>query len=77
MVGVTLHGRLEPDTGAQSSLAAAIEKRYGVRPAGGALLRLKPDRVTSWRGFDVSTRPYPSPAEEAGDDQATSADQNT
>jgi len=76
MVGVTLHGRVEPVTGTQSSLAAAIEKRYGVRPAGGTLLRLKPDRVTSWRGFDVSTRPYPHRAEEAGDDPATSADDN-
>ena len=63
MAGVTLHGRLEPDTGGQGRLATAIEERYGVRPAGGTLLRLEPDRVTSWRGFDVSTRSYPRPEE--------------
>lgn len=61
MVGVTLHGRVEPNPGDQAGLATAIEKRYGVRPAGGTLLRLRPERVTSWRGFDVSTRPYPRP----------------
>ncbi|MBO0746288.1 MAG: hypothetical protein J2P43_14810, partial [Candidatus Dormibacteraeota bacterium] len=62
---VTLHGRVEPTTGGQSRLATAIERRYGVRPAGGTLLRLQPDRVTSWRGFDVSTRPYPRPEAQA------------
>lgn len=65
MTGVTLHGRVEPVTEGQSRLAAAIEQRYGVRPAGGTLLRLAPDRVTCWRGFDVSTRPYPHPDEVA------------
>ncbi len=75
MTGVTLHGRLDPDTGGQSRLAAAIEKRYGVRPAGGTLLRLEPDRVTSWRGFDISTRPYPRPADQrrAGEEAAAQA----
>ncbi|MBO0746636.1 MAG: hypothetical protein J2P43_16570, partial [Candidatus Dormibacteraeota bacterium] len=42
MAGVTLHGRVEPTTGGQSRLATAIERRYGVRPAGGTLLRLQP-----------------------------------
>ncbi len=74
MTGVSLHGRVEPNPDAQGLLAAAIEGRYGVRPAGGTLLRLRPERVTSWRGFDVSTRAYPEAAEEAGEAQATSAD---
>ena len=64
MTGVALHGRLEPVTAGRAVLAAAIESRYGVRPSGGSLLRLLPDRVTSWRGFDVSTRPYPGGVEE-------------
>ncbi|MGH7920433.1 MAG: hypothetical protein ACREQM_10870 [Candidatus Dormibacteraceae bacterium] len=61
MVGVTLHGRLEPVVRARTPLATAIEARYGVRPAGGVLLRLEPDRVTSWRGFEIETSPFPAP----------------
>lgn len=76
MTGVALHGRVEPNTGDEATLAAAIEERYGVRPAGGTLLRLRPDRVTSWRGFEVATRAYPSAAEEAGGDATTSAGDN-
>jgi hypothetical protein len=76
MNGVSLHGRVEPEAGAQAALASAIEQRYGVRPAGGALLRLRPERITSWQGFDVSTRPYPGAPEEVGGTEATSVDDN-
>lgn len=76
MNGVSLHGRVEPEAGAQAALASAIEQRYGVRPAGGALLRLRPERITSWLGFDVSTRPYPDAPEEVGGTEATSVDDN-
>lgn len=63
MLGVTLHGRLEPLSSPDAApVASAIEHRYGVRPAGGVLLRMRPDRVTSWRGFEVSTRPHPDRA---------------
>ena len=77
MTGVTLHGRVEPNPEGQGLLAAAIESRYGVRPAGGTLLRLRPDRVTSWRGFDVTTQPYPGVPEEAAGPEARSVDDIT
>ena len=67
MNGVSLHGRVEPEAGAQAALASAIEQRYGVRPAGGALFGCAAERITSWLGFDVRrgrirTRPKRSAA---------------
>jgi hypothetical protein len=52
MVGACVRGELTEDGRAP----AAMHRRYGVDPdALGASLSLDVDRVTWWRGFQVST----------------------
>jgi hypothetical protein len=51
MTGACLRGRLVHD----ASAAAAIEARYGVDLGGGTAVRLRLERATWWRGFQVHT----------------------
>ena len=52
MVGACIRGRLEEDDGA----TAIVAERYGFNGAGGFGLRITPERVTTWSGFDVTTK---------------------
>ena len=52
MLGACLRGRLTTTDAAR----VEVEPRYGTFSAGGFGLRLDVDRVTSWSGFEVTTR---------------------
>lgn len=54
MLGVCLRGEVVPDAG--GAAPRAIAERYGVEePGKGRYVRVRPARVTWWRGFEIAT----------------------
>lgn len=65
MLGACLRGRLERDEAAKG----IVLDRYGLETEAGFGLRLQPERVTTWSGFEVATH-----ALEAAQERAAAAE---
>ncbi|HEX6487538.1 MAG TPA: pyridoxamine 5'-phosphate oxidase family protein [Candidatus Dormibacteraeota bacterium] len=59
MIGACLRGRIAADDEARE----IVLRRYGLASESGFGLRLEPERVTTWSGFEVSTRALEAPVE--------------